>query len=80
MSHRIWRGKGGFIFQFQGVMMEKHPKYREYEDMLEEGASIEDYYPYAEMDLSCLDTSITDDRWSRSFAVTGSIDLDPDWF
>ena len=61
--------------------MDKHPKYREYEDTLEaEDVSIEDCYSYDDMDLSSLDTNLSDDRWARGFAVTGSVALDPDWF
>ena len=58
---------------------------RDYEDFqreLEEenGPSAEEHYEYEDLDLTYFDTYVGDDAWQRTFAATGSIGLDPDWF
>ena len=46
----------------------------------EHGPSAEEHYEYEDLDLAYLDTCVGDDAWHRTFAATGSVDLDPDWF
>ena len=42
--------------------------------------SVEDNYTYQQdLDLSALDTYVGDDDWHKTYVVTGSIDIDPDW-
>ena len=61
------------------------PFSKDYEDFQqdqerERGPSAEEHYEYEDLDLAYLDTCVGDDAWHRTFAATGSVDLDPDWF
>ena len=58
---------------------------KDYEDFQQDreppdGPSAEEYYEYEDLDLAYLDTYVGDDAWQRTFAATGSVGLDPDWF
>ena len=61
------------------------PFSKDYEDFQaarveDDGPSAEEHYEYEDLDLAYLDTYVGDDAWQRTFAATGSVDLDPDWF
>jgi hypothetical protein len=58
---------------------------KDYEDFqtdrtVDDGPSAEEHYEYEDLDLASLDTYVGDDAWHRTFAATGSVGLDPDWF